>query len=441
MFGEPIKKKAQYESITTGGNIVQKNESYRVDSEAGRLTFNTYNVLKDNRIIFDTAKDILPSIGNTEWYRTDGFNEIALKLMTQISFNETSKMLNRIRWQPEGGTPSRTLENIVKIEGRKLNGEILRTTTKILEINEFNMNNNLELAEIGYGLKKEEANMNTTTVLSAIAEVNTDLPEKLKVSTENVGFYENSNKTVSISIDDVGVKKQKEHRSEIQSEEKKKYVYSTVAHVEQNERQYYLNANNTMLIIPMIIAFLLNNNILKGHYIQFFVDGARDLQNSILSCFSFLLSFSIILDWFHLEEKCKMELSLSAKGRDVRNQILESVLEFLWRGHIDKAIEYLKTLDEKLLKKENTIERLIGYFERNRANIPCYAVRKQLGLRNSSNKGEKANDLAVAERQKHNGMSWSEKGSHCLTSIKVLHLNKKQELWIRDRNCSLKFAA
>jgi hypothetical protein len=39
--------------------------------------------------------------------------------------------------------------------------------------------------------------------------------------------------------------------------------------------------------------------------------------------------------------------------------------------------------------------------------IPVYAVRRQLGLRNSSNRGEKANDLLVAARQKHNGMSWS----------------------------------
>jgi hypothetical protein len=31
-------------------------------------------------------------------------------------------------------------------------------------------------------------------------------------------------------------------------------------------------------------------------------------------------------------------------------------------------------------------------------------VRRELGLRNSSNQGEKANDLLVAARQKHHGM-------------------------------------
>jgi transposase len=45
--------------------------------------------------------------------------------------------------------------------------------------------------------------------------------------------------------------------------------------------------------------------------------------------------------------------------------------------------------------------------------------------RNSSGtKGEKSNDLAVEFRQKHNGMSWSKKGSTSLASITVLHLNK-----------------
>lgn len=440
MFGKHLKKKAQFKSGTNGGVIVENNARYRIDSEFGRFTFKTYSVARDGDIIFDTSKDIFPTIGNTEWYRTDGFNEIALKLTTLMSYSETAEILNRIRWQDEGGTPSRTLENIVKIDGKQLDGDIFKTTTKILEANNFNINGTPKSSEEVFGLKKEKAKMDETFVITAIKEINSTLPEKLQVSTENVGFYENIDKTVNISIDDVGVKKQKEHRTEMQSEEKKKYVYSTIAHVEQNGKQYYINADSTTAIIPRLIAFLINNN-LKKCYFQFFVDGARELQNNILLGFSFLLSFSIILDWFHLEEKCRVELSLSAKGATIRNQILKEVTEFLWYGHIDKAIEYLNLLDESLLKKEHTIKRLIGYFERNRANIPCYALRKHLGLRNSSNKVEKANDLAVAKRQKHNGMSWSEKGSHSLASIKVLHLNKEQKQWIRDGSYPFKFVA
>jgi len=50
-------------------------------------------------------------------------------------------------------------------------------------------------------------------------------------------------------------------------------------------------------------------------------------------------------------------------------------------------------------------EKLIAYLNRNKSYIPCYAVRKELGLYNSSAIGEKMNDLVVSERQKHNGMN------------------------------------
>ena len=82
------------------------------------------------------------------------------------------------------------------------------------------------------------------------------------------------------------------------------------------------------------------------------------------------------------------------------------------------------------LKSGKTTEALIAYYERNKPYIPCYALRKKLGLRNSSNKGEKSNDLAVANRQKHNGMSWSKKGSPALATITTLHLNNEEQNWI-----------
>ena len=45
-----------------------------------------------------------------------------------------------------------------------------------------------------------------------------------------------------------------------------------------------------------------------------------------------------------------------------------------------------------------------------------YAMRSKLGLPNSSNPAERCNNLVTARRQKHHGMSGSEKGSYALTS-------------------------
>ena len=108
---------------------------------------------------------------------------------------------------------------------------------------------------------------------------------------------------------------------------------------------------------------------------------------------------------------------------------------------VDKAINYLNNLDEETMKNKDYRDKLIGYIERNRLNIPCYAVRKRLGLRNSSNIGEKMNDLVVSKRQKHNGMSWSKSGSVALASLTALKRNKEYATWFDHGDVEFKLAA
>ena len=59
-----------------------------------------------------------------------------------------------------------------------------------------------------------------------------------------------------------------------------------------------------------------------------------------------------------------------------------------------------------------------------------------LKLRISSNRVEKANDLVVAMRQKHNGMAWSEKGSSALAVITASMINGEIEEWITKQKIS-----
>jgi hypothetical protein len=79
---------------------------------------------------------------------------------------------------------------------------------------------------------------------------------------------------------------------------------------------------------------------------------------------------------------------------------------------------------------------LTGYLERKESQIVCYALRHGLGLRVSSNRVEKANDLLVAQRQKHNGMSWSFDGSGSLASITMIMQNKETDQWLRTNSLS-----
>jgi hypothetical protein len=176
-----------------------------------------------------------------------------------------------------------------------------------------------------------------------------------------------------------------------------------------------------------------------GNPIVFFVDGEKKLHNTINSLFSWA-NYKIILDWPHLTKKCKECLSMALKGSIIRNEIIDTIKPMLWNGNIDSAINYLKMIPKEKIKNKEYLKKLIGYFERNIDNIPCYNIRSYLGLRNSSNLGEKANDLIVSDRQKNNGMSWSLKGSTALTSISAVYKNNQSKNWIKNNHINLKIA-
>ncbi|MDY6895012.1 MAG: hypothetical protein SVO01_06300, partial [Thermotogota bacterium] len=109
------------------------------------------------------------------------------------------------------------------------------------------------------------------------------------------------------------------------------------------------------------------------------------LNATILKMFSWYENIGIILDWYHLKKKCKELLSMAMKGRVVRNEVLNELLPLLWQGMTAKAIAYLQEVPDSLIKNPDVMEKLMKYLERNTLYIPCYAIRKELGLRNSYN--------------------------------------------------------
>ena len=193
-------------------------------------------------------------------------------------------------------------------------------------------------------------------------------------------------------------------------------------------------------VLLYVIAFIFNND-LTGNRFQFFTDGHTILNDTIIKCFCWYRNMGIILDWYHLEKKCKEQLSLGLKNRDLRNQMLETLKPLLWHGLTDKAICLISETNSAWIKNSTAMEKLEMYLNRNRTYIPCYAIRKELGLSNSSSIGEKMNDLLVAERQKHNGMSWSKSGSVALASITSLKRNNEHKRWFEKGTLDFKLAA
>jgi hypothetical protein len=259
---------------------------------------------------------------------------------------------------------------------------------------------------------------------------------------KNPVCYEDPGKTTNVSIDDVNVKRQEENRQKgTRSEDRKlKYVHNTIAHVSNEDGGYTLNGYGIRTVLCYLIAFVFNNGLI-GNRLQFFTDGHKTLNDTILKCFNWFKNIGIILDWYHLEKKCKEQLSMAMKGRIVRNDTLERLLPLLWNGLTDKAIALLEGLEPSEIKKASVLQKLMEYLDRNKPYIPCYAIRKQLGLRNSSNIGEKMNDLVVSERQKHNGMSWSKPGSVALASLTALKRNRETKNWFDNQSLDFKLVA
>ena len=405
----------------------------------GRFEIRTHSGLSENQIRYNTARDVFAELKAKEFYRTTGFKEIAMIYGdTEQSYRRTGRLINRIRHQEQGGTPYRTLQENTEKEGSNLIDYIEEKTKRILKKNGFSEDG------VCQGNNAAYANQPVTVSEEKITEaaekcIDSDIYDEV---INNPVCYEDPKNTVNISIDDVNVKKQKEIRQKGGSskERKRKYVHNTVVHVSKGGESYTLNTYGIKAVLCFLIAFIFNNDLI-GNRLQFFTDGHTVLNKTILKCFNWFKNIGIILDWYHLEKKCKEQLSMAMKGRAVRNQVLEQLMPLLWHGLTDKAIALIKKTDSDQIKNEVVMEKLIEYLYRNKPYIPCYAIRKQLGLRNSSNIGEKMNDLVVSGRQKHNGMSWSKPGSVALASVTALKRNKEHKRWFENGDLEFKLAA
>lgn len=409
---------------------------YRVDGEVGRITFQSYWVEPVEGA--DAAPLPFPVLHAQEWYRTTGFKEVALAYgSSEKSYRKAGALINRVRHQ-EDATPSRTLRENTEYEGLQIMAHMKQRAAIIL-------------AEHGF----TEEGVPTETAAHPKGQALATLPAKpVEQATQacapgpewvvemagNPLVYEDATRSTNISLDDVGVKRQKATRKSSEgSTQEAKRAYNTVAHIAHASQSYIITDQGVASVLRLVLAFLLNNRLLSNNLI-FFVDGQRTLYTTILSTFAWLTAFQIVLDWFHLEKRCKEQLSLALKGRQMRNALLEQLLPCLWHGCVDRAIALLQSMEMSQVKNPEALADLIGYLERNRSHIPCYSVRKRLGLSNSSNRGEKANDLVVSDRQKHNGMSWSKLGSAALATVTALVKNQEYKRWFQIGTLSFAFS-
>ena len=245
-------------------------------------------------------------------------------------------------------------------------------------------------------------------------------------------------KCVYISVDEVGVKHQKDTRKDGGSKDGK-VVENTVIQIQAVEGRYILTAVDMKKAFTLLLAFVLTTHILENRKLYFFSDGAENIRKNIEACFSWR-PYYLMLDWYHLCKHVRELLSMALGGKkEFKKQTGAVIQQRLWAGNVDEAIAYIRSIEAKAIRNQKKLEEIIGYLERKRPYIVCYALRSILQYQNASNPAEKANDLLVAQRQKHNGMSWSYDGSSALAVITALVQNGQVEQWVKEHRISFSF--
>jgi len=389
-----------------------------------------FHIVKEiGETIFNSSIDFLEETGSREAFKSNRFMELLLDFSTDMTTRVASDRLNRIRLEDQGISPQ-TLRNTVEREGLRIQSHLDEQSATVLEENGVTINEAGQLQKDAAFDIDESDHIQAEDVQAAA--------DRLEIKSFNVSDYESPDSTVNISVDDVGVKRQTECRPRQNNpDEQPKRVNNTVIHVQEGDGNYILNSASVIGGFIQLVSFLIHNGLL-GKQLVFFVDGARNINNAIASLFH-KLNFKVILDWYHLNKKCREQLSLALKGRKIRNDLLDKLCPLLWFGSVDYAIALLREVNPHMIKNQIVIDKLIEYLERVRNFIPCYALRKELGLRNSSNLVEKANDTIVAKRQKRNGMSWSDYGSVAFASVTAAKCNGQLFRWVKSQSLCLSF--
>lgn len=405
------------------GKIVGK--AYKIECELGEITTDSHK-LKDGsgRTVYDSGTGFFETKASRERFKSNRFRELMLDFSTEMSDRNATKRLNRIRHEDQGIITT-TYRNTIEREGRDIQRCIHRECEDELSRHGFGPDGQLPC-----GSKFEpdgDEYFKCGDVKDAAAELN--------MKSFELTDYESPDHSVNISVDDVCVKRQSGKRPKEGDPGQPKRVNNTVIHVQNAEGDYILNSSSLPGALKLLVGLLLHCGLL-GRQLVFFTDGARDIQGAIPKWFHFA-NFKVILDWYHLKKKCKEQLSMALKGSAIRNEFLDELLPCLWFGNVDGAIRLLQNINEKKVRNPEVLMKLIEYLERVRGFVPCYALRKKLGLRNSSNMGEKANDLIVANRQKHNGMSWSSEGSVAFASVASASCNNEINNWVYFRTIAL----
>jgi hypothetical protein len=236
-----------------------------------------------------------------------------------------------------------------------------------------------------------------------------------------VDIYESTTQEILFYSDGVGVGKQKEKRNNVPKEGKERTNLNIM--MLQTPSETNTATFETLIAGEEIDEEKLIKSAVCKHYkdtsclpVVCISDGATCLKNQNKTVFG--KNVVHILDWYHLSAKIKQLMSQIAPNKDIKEEMIALILNYLWQGKIHTATIALKFLVPKNQAKH---QELIGYLEKNEAYIIDYEQRQKAGKPIGSGRMEKQNDMIVAKRQKRKGMAWSPKGARNLAIVTAYH--------------------
>jgi hypothetical protein len=161
-------------------------------------------------------------------------------------------------------------------------------------------------------------------------------------------------------------------------------------------------------------------------------DGARWIRTFFAASLSTLPGAQHLLDWYHLEQKCRDQASRICRDKEAQGRLLRRVYRRLWGGQVAAAVAWLEGYRPQA-RNTAALDELIGYLQARAAWIPNYRQRRRERQYIGSGHAEKANDRLVARRQKRRGMHWSLASSDSLAALRTLVLNGGWDAYWAER--------
>jgi hypothetical protein len=225
---------------------------------------------------------------------------------------------------------------------------------------------------------------------------------------------------VLVTVDEVLTRKPTPHR----------FWELRTARVVSAQGYRYLSGEGQIFLQQLLVVVLLAVGARRS--LLLIADRARAIRAFFTETLVPIPNKTMILDWYHLQQKCIDLSSRIGWGKAARAHFLWRLYRRLWRGDVPAAVALLEAYRPHT-RNTAMLETLIVYLQAREAWIPNYRQRRMAQQYVGSGHVEKANDLIVARRQKRRSLQWSWETSDALAALRTLMLNGGWERYWQQR--------